>query len=165
MIDVSKAKKPLTDQEEYAIRLFNERGFSGSLRRQGRKKTTVRLIRDGVELIIKIPRDDPTADIKDFVSLWDTVFTTTSLRKRLSPLEIGWHKKQYWCCVDCEHYQPGEKVCKEGRKTVYYRFSYRNHCEACEEEARRWQKEKQILPPLPLNFSVPPISSQSKTPP
>ena len=48
MIDTSKAKWEISDEEQYAINWFNQNGFSGTLDRQYISKTKFTITKDDV---------------------------------------------------------------------------------------------------------------------
>ena len=55
MIDVSKAKWDLSEEEEYAVKWFNDNGFDGKLDNQYLSKTKFNLTKNGVSDVFELP--------------------------------------------------------------------------------------------------------------
>lgn len=86
MIDISKTDKELSAHAQYAIKWFEQNGFSGKLTVNNTNKTEFLVMKDGTEDVFTLTatRQDPRkCDIQKYMELFGKSFTMKQEIERL----------------------------------------------------------------------------------
>lgn len=85
MIDISKAKWDFSKEEKYAIKWFEENGFTGKVIKQYLSKTEFEISKDGITDKFTLPQGIVFRDIKGYMDQfkrnWELLCELHELRK------------------------------------------------------------------------------------
>lgn len=81
MIDISKATRDFTPNEEGAIKWFEEHGFEGALDKQYKSKTKFTVTKNGVTGKFELPAG--VTNIKGYMDTYEETFSLLCELKRL----------------------------------------------------------------------------------
>lgn len=91
MIDISNAKWDLSKEERYAVKWFEENGFSGALEKQYISKTKFTVLRDGVSDTFELVQGIKNIQMKKYMEQYRKSFELKceleSLRLQVSSTE------------------------------------------------------------------------------